>query len=70
MRPVPPEAGRRTPRCVLEFGRPITALASTPDGATLLVAAIDAGVSAWRLPEGSLILGFEPPPPITVPTPA
>jgi len=65
--PVQAEAGRRTPRCVLEFGRPITALASTPDGATLLVAAVDAGVSAWRLPEGSLILGFEPPPPITVP---
>ncbi len=65
--PVPAEAGRRTPRCVLEFGRPITALAATADGATLLVAAIDAGVSAWRMPEGSLILGFEPPPPITVP---
>lgn len=65
--PVPAEAGRRTPRCVLEFGRPITALASTPDGATLLVAAVDAGVSAWRLPEGKLILGFEPPPPIAVP---
>jgi Cu/Ag efflux protein CusF len=65
--PVPPDAERRTPRCTLEFGRPITALAATPDGKTLLVAAIDAGVSAWRLPEGSLILGFDPPPPITVP---
>jgi WD40 repeat protein len=52
---------------VLEFERPVTALAATPDGRTLLVAAINAGVSAWHLPEGSLILGFDPPPPITVP---
>jgi WD40 repeat protein/Cu/Ag efflux protein CusF len=65
--PVAAEPGRRTPRCTLDFTRPVTALAATDDGKTLLVAAVDTGVSAWRLPEGSLVLGFEPPPPITVP---
>lgn len=64
---VPAFPGRRTPRCTLDFGRPISALAATPDGTTLLVAAIDAGVSTWRLPEGGLLHGFEPAPPITVP---
>jgi WD40 repeat protein len=65
--PIPPEPGRPTPRCALDFGRAVTALAATRDAKTLLIAAIDAGVSAWRLPEGSLVFGFEPPPPITVP---
>ena len=65
--PVPAEPGRRTPRCALDFPRAVTALAATRDGATLLVAAINAGVSAWRLPEGSLVFGFEAPPPIPVP---
>jgi WD40 repeat protein len=65
--PVPPEPGRRTPRCAFQFARAVTALAATRDGGTLLIAALDAGVSAWRLPEGSLVFGFEPPPPIVVP---
>lgn len=65
--PVPEEAGQVRPRCMLEFGRAVTALAATRDGRTLLVAAVDAGVSAWRLPEGSLLFGFEAPPPIIVP---
>lgn len=65
--PVPAVAGTRTPRCAIAFGRPVTALAATPDGATLLVAAVDAGVSAWRLPAGTLLHGFEQPPPLVVP---
>jgi len=65
--PVPAEPGECTPRCAIDFGRAVTALAATQDGRTLLVAAVDVGVSAWRLPEGTFLHGFEPPPPIDVP---
>jgi Cu/Ag efflux protein CusF/DNA-binding beta-propeller fold protein YncE len=65
--PVPAEPGTCTPRCALDFGRAVTALAVTPDGGTLLVAAVDVGVSAWRLPAGTYLHGFEAPPPIDVP---
>ena len=63
---MPPDA--QTPRCTLHFPRSITAVAVTPDGATALVAAVDLGVSAWRLPVGQLVRGFEAPAPITIPT--
>jgi Cu/Ag efflux protein CusF len=65
--PIPAEPGRCAPRCALEFDRPVTALAATRDGGTLLVAAVDVGLSAWRLPEGTFLHGFEAPPPIEVP---
>ena len=44
-------------------------VAATPDGALALVAAVDLGVSAWRLPAGQLALAFAPPPPLVVPGP-
>jgi WD40 repeat protein len=67
-RPVPSGSGTgRAPSCSLDFGAAVTALAATPDGTTLLVAAVDRGVSAWRMPEGRLAGGFAPPPPIVVP---
>ena len=59
----------RAPRCTLDFARPVTVVAATPDGALALVAAIDLGVSAWRLPAGQLALAFAPPPPLVVPGP-
>jgi WD40 repeat protein/Cu/Ag efflux protein CusF len=62
----PREPGR-LPRCTLAFARTISALAATPDGSTLLVGAVDVAVSAWRLPAGDLVLGFDPPPPLRVP---
>jgi hypothetical protein len=65
--PVPAEPGKCTPRCAIDFGRTVTALAMTQDGATLLVAAVDVGISAWRLPAGTFLHGFEPAPPIDVP---
>jgi hypothetical protein len=62
--PEPPAAG--APRCTLAFGQVVTFLAATPDGSALLVAAVDRGVSAWRMPAGTLVAGFEAPPPIAV----
>ena len=64
-----PSPGRHSPRCVLHLERPVSALAATADGAKLLVAAVDLGVSEWRLPEGRLVLSFEPPPAVNVPGP-
>jgi hypothetical protein len=54
----------RLPRCVLEFPKSASAMAATRDGATLLVAVVDFGVSAWRLPAGEFISGFAPAPPV------
>jgi len=59
----------RAPRCTLDFAHPVTVVAATPDGALALVAAVDLGVSAWRLPAGQLALAFAPPPPLVVPGP-
>src|SRR5438094_2698775 len=53
----------RAPRCTLDVAHPVTVVAATPDGALALVAAVDLGVSAWRLPAGQLALAFAPPPP-------
>jgi Cu/Ag efflux protein CusF len=66
LRERPPGAGR-LPRCTLAFGRTISALAATPDATLLLVGAVDVSVTAWRLPAGDLVLGFEPAPPLTIP---
>jgi Cu/Ag efflux protein CusF len=62
----PPEerAGADRPRCVLGLGRPVTALATSPDGALALIATDDAGVTAWRMPEGRLTTGLAAPPPV------
>src|SRR6185295_6207247 len=45
-RPAPADGARR-PRCVLRFGKTVTAVAVSPDGATGLVAVAGAGISAW-----------------------
>ena len=58
------------PRCTLDFARPVGLVVATPDGTTILVAALELGVSAWRMPAGRLALGFWPPPPIAIPGPA
>jgi WD40 repeat protein len=63
--PLPSPSGAShepVPRCVLRFHRGIAALASSPDGATLVVAAADAAVSTWHVPRGALAFGFVPPP--------
>jgi WD40 repeat protein/Cu/Ag efflux protein CusF len=57
------------PRCAIDFGRSVSALAASADGTTLLVAGVDLGVSVWRLPEGRLSHAFAAPPPLAVPGP-
>jgi Cu/Ag efflux protein CusF len=64
--PEPSSRGTRRPRCTIAFGLPLTVLAATGDGTTLVVAAMNAGVTAWRTPAGVLSHGFAPPPPVTV----
>lgn len=60
-------SGGGAPRCTLAFANPVVALAVAPDAATLLVAQVDLGVSAWRLPAAEFATGFEPPPPVVIP---
>jgi len=55
------------PRCTLAFAKPVVAVALAPDATALLVAQVDFGISAWRLPAGEFGLGFAPPPAVTVP---
>jgi hypothetical protein len=64
----PGSAGGHVPRCVLAFAKPVVALATAPDATTFLVAQVDLGVSAWRLP-GEFLLGFAPPPPVAIALP-
>jgi len=59
--------GASQPRCLITFSQPVSALAASSDGTTLLVAVAGAGVSVWRLPEGTLTGALDPAPPITVP---
>lgn len=59
--------GSRLPRCTMTFARAITAVATTPDNATALIAAVDVGVSGWRLPAGQLGVAFVASPPVTGP---
>ena len=54
-------------RCAIRLGQPVTALAVSPDGGTLVVAAAGGAVTVWRLPEGSLVGGIDPAPPIGLP---
>lgn len=57
----------RVPRCTLSFAKPVAALAAAPDASALLVATVDLGISAWRLPAGEFLLGFAPAPPVIIP---
>ncbi|TMA52187.1 MAG: hypothetical protein E6J76_07965 [Deltaproteobacteria bacterium] len=62
-----PGPADRLPRCVLTFHQPVTAMAVEPAASTVLVAVVDGGVTAWRMPRAEFVLGFAPPPPIAVP---
>jgi len=62
-----PGASGRQPRCVLTFPLSVTAAAATPDGTLVLVSAVNAGVTAWRMPAGDLAFALAAPPPRVVP---
>jgi WD40 repeat protein len=64
---VPTRRTARTPRCQIQFAKPVTTLVTTPDAGVVLVAGVDLGVSVWQLPAGTLLRALAPPPPITVP---
>ena len=51
-----------TTRCPAQFPRMIRALAATPDGGTLLVAAFGAGVTVWQLPAAVAVGALDPAP--------
>jgi hypothetical protein len=59
-------AGLR-PRCSLSFAKPVVVVALSPDATTLLVAQVDFGISAWRLPAAQFAVGFAPPPAVAIP---
>jgi Cu/Ag efflux protein CusF/outer membrane protein assembly factor BamB len=58
--------GNRAPRCVVTFVRTFSALATTPDGTRAVVAIAHGATSVWRLPDATLEMGVDPPPPIPV----
>ncbi|HEV7734784.1 MAG TPA: hypothetical protein VGR62_21620 [Candidatus Binatia bacterium] len=61
----PPE--RTGPACTMRFSGPVTGLAASPDGTTLLVAVPGVAVSRWRLPDGDLLGELASPPPVPLP---
>lgn len=65
-RPAVGEAKEPLPRCTLSFANTVVALGATPDASMLLVAQVDLGVSAWRLPAGEFAVGFAPPPAVAL----
>jgi len=60
------EAGARLPRCAVSFPQPVSALATTPDGRSALVAVVSTWVTDWSLPAGELLHGLAPAPPTVV----
>ncbi len=58
--------GDRAPRCVIGFARSFTAVTTTRDGTRLVVAITHGATSVWRLPDATLEMGVDPPPPIPV----
>ena len=63
----PPNGSPPALRCTVSFPRPVAAAAATPDGSTAVIAVVDLGMSAWRMPAAELLHGFAPPPAIAVP---
>jgi hypothetical protein len=62
--------GGRTPRCVLAFAQPVTALAALPGGERIVVAVVNGGVGVWAMPDARFVAGFAPPPAVAVPADA
>jgi WD40 repeat protein len=54
----------RAPRCVVTFARTFTTIATTPDATRAVVAIAHGATSVWKLPEATLEMGVDPPPPV------
>jgi WD40 repeat protein len=62
-----PRPGGEGPRCTLAMSHAVSAIAVSPDGTTLVVAVAGGAVSVWRLPDGTLVGGVDPAPPVALP---
>jgi len=60
------DARGRQPRCTLRFPQKVTSIAVTPDGERAIVGTAGAGVTAWALPAGRFVVGFEAAPAVVV----
>ncbi len=56
--------GDHVPRCVVTYARTFTALGTTPDGTRAVIAIEHGATSVWALPEATLVMGVDPPPPL------
>ena len=56
------------PRCVVHFVQGVWGVGATPAGDAAIVSVLETPTSSWRLPEGTLLAGFEAPPPIELHT--
>jgi hypothetical protein len=65
---VPPQGsgGGRPPRCIITFPNGVSAMAAAPAGACAVIAVVNLGLSAWRLPRGELLSGFAAAPAVAV----
>jgi cytochrome c len=64
--PCTADARSGRPRCTVAMRHPVAALAISPDGTMLGVAVLGAGLTVWRLSEGTLADGIAPAPSTTV----
>lgn len=62
-----PANGDGAPRCTVAMSEAVSALALSPDGATLVVAVVGGAVSVWNAAEGTLVGGIDPAPPVMLP---
>ena len=65
--PEPAATAGRAPRCVATFESTFTAIGATPGGERVIVAVSHAATSVWSLPDATVVMGLDPPPPVPLP---